>query len=34
MAYGNMGKILEVDLTTGATAEIELDDEIYRDYIR
>ncbi len=33
MAYGNMGKILEVDLTTGATAEIELDDEIYRDYI-
>lgn len=33
MAYGNMGKILEVDLTSGATNEIELDGGTYRDYI-
>jgi len=33
MAYGNMGKILEVDLTVGTTAEIEPDEEVYRDYI-
>ncbi len=33
MAYGNMGKVLEVDLSSGTTSEIELDDEIYRQYI-
>jgi len=33
MAYGNMGKILEVDLTSGETVQIELDEDIYRDYI-
>jgi len=33
MAYGNMGKILEVDLTSGESTEIELDEKLYRDYI-
>ena len=33
MAYGNMGKALEVDLSSGELSEIELDDEIYRQYI-
>jgi aldehyde:ferredoxin oxidoreductase len=33
MAYGNMGKALEVDLDSGTTSEFELDDEIYRQYI-
>ncbi len=33
MAYGNMGKVLEVDLSSRTTSEIELDDEIYRQYI-
>ncbi|OFW57803.1 MAG: hypothetical protein A2W01_05140 [Candidatus Solincola sediminis] len=33
MVYGNMGKVLEVDLTAGTTAEIEPDEEVYRDYI-
>ncbi len=33
MTYGNMGKVLEIDLASGETAEIELDESIYRDYI-
>lgn len=33
MAFGNMGKIAEVDLTSGTVSEIELDEQIYRDYI-
>ena len=33
MAYGNMGKVLEVDLTTYSSSEIVLDEKIYRDYI-
>ncbi len=33
MAFGNMGKVLEVDLATGSAQEIELPEEIYRDYI-
>ncbi len=33
MAYGNMGKVLEIDLTSGNSEEIELDEAIYRDYI-
>jgi len=31
--YGNMGKILEVDLGSGGMEELELEDEVYRDYI-
>ncbi len=30
---GNMGKILEVDLTSGKMTDIELDEGIYRDYM-
>jgi len=33
MAYGNMGKVMEVDLSSGTTSDIELDEEIYRQYI-
>jgi aldehyde:ferredoxin oxidoreductase len=33
VVYGNMGKTLEVDLTSGTTSEIELDEAVYRDYI-
>ena len=33
MAYGNMGKAAEVDLTSGTVTELELDEQIYRDYI-
>ena len=33
MAFGNMGKALEVDLTSGKTSEFEPDEEIYRDFI-
>ncbi len=33
MHYGNMGKILEVDLSSGQMNEIELDEGVYRDYI-
>jgi aldehyde:ferredoxin oxidoreductase len=33
MAYGNMGKILEVDLSSRTMTDIELEDEIYRMYI-
>jgi aldehyde:ferredoxin oxidoreductase len=33
MAYGNMGKVLEIDLSSGETAEIEPDEAIYREYI-
>ncbi len=33
MAFGNMGKVLEVDLTSGKTAEFEPDERIYRDFI-
>jgi aldehyde:ferredoxin oxidoreductase len=33
MPFGNMGKVLEVDLTTGKTSEFEPDEEVYRDYI-
>jgi len=31
--YGNMGKILEVDLTSGEMEELELEEKVYRDYI-
>lgn len=31
--YGNTGKILEVDLSSGQVEELELDEEIYRRYI-
>jgi len=33
MAYGNMGKALEVDLTSGTTSEFEIDEATYRDFI-
>ncbi|MDI6831925.1 MAG: aldehyde ferredoxin oxidoreductase family protein [Actinomycetota bacterium] len=33
MAFGNMGKVLEVDLSTGSTQEIEIPEQTYRDYI-
>ena len=33
MAFGNMGKVLEVDLASGKTAEFEPDEAIYRDFI-
>ena len=33
MAFGNMGKVLEVDLSDGSTQEIELPEETYRDFI-
>jgi aldehyde:ferredoxin oxidoreductase len=33
MTYGNMGKVLEVDLASGETVQIELGEDIYRDYI-
>jgi len=33
MAFGNMGKVLEVDLSLGKTAEFEPDEAIYRDFI-
>ncbi len=33
MVYGNTGKALEVDLTSGSIEELELDEEIYRDFI-
>ncbi len=33
MAYGNMGKALEVDLASGAISEFEIDEATYRDYI-
>jgi len=33
MAYGNMGKALEVDLTSGTTQEFELDEAMCRDFI-
>ncbi|MCJ7652820.1 MAG: aldehyde ferredoxin oxidoreductase, partial [Actinobacteria bacterium] len=33
MAFGNMGKVLEVNLTSGKTAEFEPDERIYRDFI-
>jgi aldehyde:ferredoxin oxidoreductase len=33
MAYGNMGKALEVDLTSGEVSEFEIDEATYRDYI-
>ncbi len=33
MAYGNMGKVLEVDLTSGGMTDLQLPDEIYRKYI-
>ncbi len=31
--YGNMGKVLEVDLSTGQINELELDKEIYQQFI-
>jgi aldehyde:ferredoxin oxidoreductase len=31
--YGNTGKVLEVDLTSGETDELELDEEVYKQYI-
>jgi aldehyde:ferredoxin oxidoreductase len=31
--YGNTGKVLEVDLTSGQTDELELDEEVYKQYI-
>ena len=31
--YGNMGKVLEYDLSAGQTTEVELGEEIYRQYI-
>ena len=31
--YGNTGKVLEVDLASGQIEELELDDDIYRQYI-
>lgn len=31
--YGNMGKVVEVDLSTGQVEEIDLDEEVYRKYI-
>jgi len=33
MAYGNMGKVLEVDLASGKVQARELAEEMYRDYI-
>ncbi|RJP26831.1 MAG: hypothetical protein C4536_15010 [Actinobacteria bacterium] len=33
MAYGNMGKALEVDLASGTTSEFEIDEATYRDFI-
>ncbi len=33
MAFGNMGKVLEVDLASGTTTEFEPDEAIYRDFI-
>ncbi len=33
MAYGNMGKILEVDLTSRTMTDLKLPEETYRDYI-
>jgi aldehyde:ferredoxin oxidoreductase len=33
MPFGNMGKVLEVDLASGQTSEYEPDEDIYRDYI-
>jgi len=33
MVYGNMGKVLEIDLSSREVEEIELDEEIYKKYI-
>ncbi len=33
MAFGNMGKALEIDLSSGETQEIEIPEETYRAYI-
>lgn len=33
MAFGNMGKVAEIDLTTGKVEELELPFETYRDYV-
>ncbi len=33
MAFGNMGKVLEIDLSSGTTSELEPEEEMYRDYI-
>ncbi len=33
MPYGNMGKVAEVDLSTGRIEELELSPEVYRDYV-
>jgi aldehyde:ferredoxin oxidoreductase len=33
MMGGNWGKVLEVDLTSGTTQDLELDEKLYRDYL-
>lgn len=31
--FGNTGKVLEVDLTTGGTQELQIEEQVYRDFI-